>query len=104
MMNYNDPVKVSAESGELIGTARFVGTARKNNRSARWQWSGQLHDTSFDPNVLLNSGQLRLEFNDGKTGHAFCTNVTRNLRHGTVGPSTVALKGTDAPPGVETIE
>ena len=64
-ISYNEQVKVFAESGDLLGTARLVGNARRGRRGGLWGWRGQLHDTSFEPGILLDSGKLRLEFDDG---------------------------------------
>ena len=96
-VTYNEQVNVFSESGETLGTDRLVGTARRNSRSGRWSWSGQLHDTSFEPGILLDSGQLRLEFNDGAVGYALCRNIAYSTRRTT----RVELVGTGRPPRLE---
>ena len=66
---------MSAESGELLGTAQFVGDASPNTRG-RLQWKVKLSNTSFDPGVLVYSGQLRLEFDNGDVLHGFARHTT----------------------------
>ena len=95
-ISYNHTVKVFSEAGELLGTGRFVGTARTNS-GGRGQWDGRLNDISFSPQVLHDAGRLRLEFDDGAVGDAFCTKITRGSRSGT----RIELKGTGAAPMVE---
>ena len=72
MVAYNDTVEVFAETDELLGTAQLVGRADQASRGELWQWRAQLLNTSFEPGVLLQSGQLRIVFvSDGAVGQAF---------------------------------
>ena len=68
-IKYNHPVNVSAESGELLGTGHFVGEAGINRRTGVSKWSGNL-DTDIDPLLLVQAGELRLEFENGAVGYA----------------------------------
>jgi len=52
LLEYNQPVNVSVESGELLGLGHFVGAARINRATGGPRWSGDLH-TSIDPLVLI---------------------------------------------------
>jgi len=96
-ISYNVQVNLFAESGELLGTARLVGSARRSRRGGVWGWRGQLHNTSFEAGILYESGQLRLEFSDGAVGYAFC----RNIRYSTGRPTRIELTGTDMPSRAE---
>ena len=93
---YDEPVTIFAESGELLGTAQLVGRADKSNRGGLWGWRAQFFDTSFEPGILLQAGELRIEFKDGTVGRAFC----RNLRYRNSNPS-IDLIGNGMPPGVD---
>ena len=73
---YDHPVKVSAESGELLGTGHFVGEAGINRRTGVSKWSGNL-DTDIDPLLLVQAGELRLEFENGAVGYARCPSHNR---------------------------
>ena len=93
--SYNEQVTVFAESGELLGSAQLVGRADQSNRGGLWGWRAQLLDTSFEPGILLQSGELRIQFEDGTVGRAFCQNV----RYRNANPS-IHLIGNGMPPGV----
>ena len=72
---YDEPVKVYSKPGGLLGTARFVGTARKNPGGGLWSWSGQLFNTGFDPGEVWEAREVRLEFEDGASGYVLISNV-----------------------------
>ena len=60
-------------------------------------WGGELH-TNIDPLVLVESGQLSLEFDNGVVGYALCTNATINASSGRSVLFRVALAGVGEPP------
>ena len=90
-ISYNEQVNVLSESGELLGTARLVGTARRDSQGGLLRWNGQLYDPSFEPTILYEAGLITLEFNDGASGCAFCQRVDYR-------PTRVALVGNGMPP------
>ena len=95
---YNEQVLVFSESGELLGAARLLGEARRSGQKLDWNWTAKLRDTSFEPNILRQSGRLRLVFNDGVEGFAFCANPSWTSRRGW----NLSLIGDGMPPRAET--
>ena len=93
---YDEQVTVFAESGELLGTAQLVGRADQSYDGGLWGWRAQFFDTSFEPGILLQAGELRIEFKDGTIGRAFC----KNLRYRNSHPA-IDLLGNGMPPGVD---
>ena len=93
---YNEQVTVFAESGELLGSAQLVGGADQSSRGGLWGWRAQLLDTSFAPGVLLQAGELRIQFKDRTVERAFCQRV----RYRNASPS-IHLIGNGMPPGVD---
>ena len=51
IFTYDNPVMVSAESGDFLGPGHFVGEAGVSRRTGEPRWSGNL-DTDIDPLVL----------------------------------------------------
>ena len=100
IFTYDHPINMSTESGELLGTAHFVGTARIHRRTGRPGWSGRLH-TNIDPLVLVASGTLCLEFDNGSVGHVRCTNSSINAWSERGAMFLVGLRGEGDPPRVE---
>lgn len=100
IFDYDHSVKVSAESGELLGTGHFVGGARINKITGRPGWSGDLH-TSVDPIILVASGLLSVEFENGSVGHARCTSPSINARSERGSLFLVRLMGQGEPPPVD---
>ena len=100
LFEYNHPVKMFAESGELLGTGHFVGKSWTSRSSGEPRWSGNL-DTNVDPLLLVQSGELRLEFGNGAIGHARCTNSSLMAYSRSDALFLVALKGVGEPPRVE---
>ena len=96
---YNHPVKVSAESGELLGTGHFVGEAGINHRTGVSKWSGNL-DTDIDPLLLVQGGELRLEFENG-VGYARCPSANITAHSGSDALFLVMLRGQGEPPRVD---
>ena len=99
IFDYDHPVNVSAESGELLGPGHFVGGSSFYRLTVMPGWSGELH-TNIDSLVLVESGQLRLEFDNGVVGHALCTNATINASSGRGVLFRVKLAGVGGPPTV----
>lgn len=93
--SYNEKVTIYSESGDLLGIGILDGRAQKSSRSGRWGWEANLFDTDFEPGILMESGQLRVEFDDGAEGQALC----RSVRYHNAVPS-VRLQGTGTPPRV----
>ena len=62
--SYDERVTIFAGSGELLGTARTVGQANYSGGSGLWSWRAQLFDTSFEPDILRQAGELRIELKD----------------------------------------
>ena len=100
IFDYDNLVKVSAESGEVLGMGHFVGGARINRITGRPGWSGDLH-TSVDPIILVASGLLSVEFENGAIGHARCTNASINARSERGALFLVRLMRQGEPPPVE---
>lgn len=93
--SYDERVTIFAGSGDLLGTARMVGQANYSDGSGLWSWRAQLFDTSFEPDILRQAGELRIELNDGTVGRASC----HELSSGSANPS-IQLTGNGTPPGV----
>ena len=92
---YDERVTIHTASGEILGTARLVGQANYSRNSGTWGWQGQLFDTSFEPDILRQSRELRIELNDGTDGRAICD----ELSYQNAIPS-IHLIGTGTPPRV----
>ena len=91
---------MSAESGELLGRGHFVGTAGTNRTTGRPRWSGDLH-TSIDHLVLVASGTLSLEFDNGAVGYARCPSSSINALSERGALFLVKLRGEGDPPTVD---
>ena len=91
VFKYDHPVGVSAGSGELLGTGRFVGEAGIG-RNGVPRWSGNL-STDIDPLILVQSGELRLEFDNAIVGYAFCTSANITAKSGSNALFLVRLRG-----------
>lgn len=94
--SYNEKVKLYSESGDLLGIALLIGSARISSRSGLWSWEAQLYESDFEPGILMEAGELRIEFEDGAEGRALC----QNIRYRNANPS-VRLLGTGMPPRVD---
>ena len=77
LFEYSHSVRVSAESGEVLGPGHFAGTARINRVTGGPRRSGDIH-TNIDPLVLVAAGTLCLEFDNGAVGYARWTNSSIN--------------------------
>ena len=77
MQTYGEEVKVYSldEASGLSGAARFKGEAVQETPGGLWSWQGILSDPSFEPNDVWDGHDIRLEFFDGASGRAFCTNI-----------------------------
>ena len=93
--SYDERVTIFAGSGELLGAARLVGQANYTDRTGLWSWRAQLFDTSFEPDILRQAGELRIEFKDGTVGRAICHDLSYQN-----GNPSIHLIGNGTPPGV----
>ena len=99
-IKYNHPVKVSAESGEFLGTGHFVGEAGIHGKTGAPKWSGNL-DTDIDPLLLVQAGQLRVEFENGAVGYARCPSASIMAHSRSDALFLVMLRGQGEPPDAE---
>jgi len=90
---YDERVKVFSKIGELIGTARFAGQARKSQRGGLWAWGGHLYDTSYDVRRAWGSREIELVLEDGAVGEAVVTLVKMGSHS-----SRIELLGKGIPP------
>ncbi|MCH8310330.1 MAG: hypothetical protein IIB17_07530 [Chloroflexi bacterium] len=92
--DYGEEVKVHAvDEPRLIGSARFKGEAVQETPGGLWAWQGILTDPSFEPGEVWDVHDIRLEFFDGASGRAFCTNIDY-----TNGRVNMAITGDGMPP------
>ena len=101
LIEYSHAVHVSAESGEVLGPAHFVGRARINRKTGGRRWSSDPH-TNIDPLVLAAAGTLCLAFDNGAVGYASCTSTGINPWSERGALFLVRLLGQGEPPRVDT--
>ena len=102
IFTYDHPVKVSAESGDLLGAGHFVGNSRIHLSTGELRWSSNLH-TSIDPLVLTSAGTLRIEFENGTVGHTRCPSSSIDARSERGATFLVRLRGEGDPPRVDPV-
>ena len=100
IFKYDHTVKVSAEPSEFLGPGQFVGESGINRLTGMPMWRGVLH-ANIDPRVLVDSGQLSLEFDNGVVGHARCASADIDATSQRGFLFRVKLTGVREPPRVE---